>query len=184
MEDVLASAEYARTTAFAIDALLTGDTLKETNKSDPEVIQNLARLAIRLQQFRQHSDQLGQWLQSGAASKSPKIQALVAELARECRRVSVIVFNEIDKLSSDGSVDTLGAGILAEYDGVLAAFTRVFVFFAQILSGGGEKDSKLNHPDAHQLVQNAQRASEKVVSSRSSLLDLNNPRLPTVKVSV
>lgn len=134
MEDILASTEYARTTAFAIDSLLNGKTLQGAPKSDT-LTQNLARLAMRLRQFRQHSSQLVQWLHSGAASTSPKILGLVAELARECRRVSVIVFNEVDRLSSGCSVDTLEAGILAEYDAVLAAFTRVFVFFTQILSG-------------------------------------------------
>lgn len=138
MEDILASTEYARATAFAIDALLGGETgaiLQSTNKSDV-VVQNLARLAVRLQQFRQHSDQLGHWLRPGAAaSASPKIEAVVAELARECRRVSVIIFNEVDRLSSGGmSGEALDAGVIAEYDAVLATFTRVFVFFTQILS--------------------------------------------------
>lgn len=52
------------------------------------------------------------------------------------------------------------------------------------ITSDGEKDSKLNHPDVHQLVANAQTAAEKVLSSRASLLDVNNPNLPTITVGV
>ncbi|KAK4215238.1 hypothetical protein QBC37DRAFT_398824 [Rhypophila decipiens] len=182
MDDVHASTEYARATAHAIDALLQGDALqgiKNGNNSDP-VVKNLTKLAIRLQQFRQHSGQLDQWLRVDASMTSPKIRNIVAELAKEGRRVSVVVFNEIDKASGGGAVD-IDPAVLAEYDDVLAAFIRVFILFSQLLSGDGDKDSKLNHPDAHQLVENAQRVSEKVLSSRSALLEMENPRLPTIK---
>lgn len=46
------------------------------------------------------------------------------------------------------------------------------------ITSDGEKDSKLDHPDAQQLVANAKNAAEQVVSSRGHLLNVNNPNLP------
>lgn len=132
MDDVLASTENARAAAYSIDDLLRNNDAKNNTASGP-LAGSLGTLAVRLQQFRQHSDQLGQWLQAGASSTSPNIQSTVSELSGECRKVTVIVFNEVDRLR-DGTSQTVVPKILAEYDNVLAAFSRAFVFFTQILS--------------------------------------------------
>ncbi|KAK3329289.1 hypothetical protein B0H66DRAFT_540579 [Apodospora peruviana] len=181
MTELATISDAAWTAAVDIDALIKDAANTQNGSNDGAIIKKFTILAIRLQQFRNHTDQLGDWIADGASALSPRLQAVLDNTIAECAKVSAVVFGEIGRVTGGGrhSLEAIDPNALAEYNALLAAYSRVCIFVTQVYALGheGEQESKLDHPDVQQLLRNAQATTERVMSSKGILLSDANPRL-------
>ncbi|KAK0735243.1 hypothetical protein B0T26DRAFT_99298 [Lasiosphaeria miniovina] len=159
-------AEKARETAAAVDTVVADGSAR-----DPALQKELAFLSTRLQQFRQHVDQLGQCV-AEASVVSAKLQAVLVQTLPDCDKTISIVSEEVKQAGVTSLVHAIVIGTVSEFEAVLAAYSRVFFFATQLatLDVSEEQDSKLDHVDAQRLLETAGSAAQRVSSSRSVLL--------------
>ncbi|KAK0719222.1 hypothetical protein B0H67DRAFT_551626 [Lasiosphaeris hirsuta] len=121
----------------------------------------LAFVATRLQQFGQHTEQLGDCLLN-APAVSPALLAAVERALPECE--SAVGAISVHAVGGTGDVNA--------FSDALAACSRMMIFAAQISTIGIEEEQKswLEHDEARQLFSTVGDVSNQVLSSGGVLV--------------
>ncbi|KAK0630300.1 hypothetical protein B0T17DRAFT_218142 [Bombardia bombarda] len=145
-----ALANQTRATAIEIDAFRTA------RPNDVAALKKLAYLSIKLRQFSQHAEQLGDILAAAPPLVSQKVKAVLAQALPECDKATQVISSEVRRVvgSGDASVQAIDPAAVEVYDALLVTHSRIFIFVMQILSfeTEAEQDHFLETKDVQQLL--------------------------------
>jgi hypothetical protein len=119
----------ALSTATEIDEVLRSTS---GTAASPEV-KKLAFLAIKLQQFRQHTDLLETCL-STCTVLSPTLQGLVLSTLPDCDVASSIMNKQVMRLGPNLNPELVSSDATSQYEWFVVCYSRVFLFVMQLLT--------------------------------------------------
>jgi predicted nucleic acid-binding Zn-ribbon protein len=119
--------------ASEIDALVGGGGNSAATKEQSAVFEQLAALSTKLQQFRQHVEQLQQCLQT-AAMLSVELRTRLPAILPECDGAMAIITKQLMRLSSDTPGEKINARAISQYEASLEALTSMLIYVTPILS--------------------------------------------------
>jgi hypothetical protein len=123
--------------AISHRALSTAVEIDELRKASPSSDdapgpKQLAFLATKLQQFRQHVDILQECLGTSSVI-SPKLQDIVAQSLKQCGAASAVVEKQVKRLHPQ-SLSRVNLDTVSVFVNLLVAYSRVFILTSQLLS--------------------------------------------------
>ncbi|KAL2022091.1 hypothetical protein VTK56DRAFT_6135 [Thermocarpiscus australiensis] len=148
----------AQSIATKIESVLGTGAVAET-----EPKRRLPYLRTRLQQFRQHVDQLGHCVAGASPVHRQLGEAIIQGLA-DCESGLTAMSDSLEQVFSGLKVEAL-----SDYERFAAAFSRFFVFAAQLLTIETEEEqqSRLDNQDAQDIPDVAHQAYLRVSSLKA-----------------
>ncbi|KAK4152689.1 hypothetical protein C8A00DRAFT_16038 [Chaetomidium leptoderma] len=145
----------AQSTTAKIQELISAGAVAEDTLG-----RQLSFLSSRVQQFRQHVDQLGHCI-ADASVVHPQLGDVLKSSLAECQNALGTVSNKLEPGSGGLSADAIACD-----QTLMAAYLRLFVLATQLLimETGQEQQSKLANPASRAIVDTAHEASLRVLS--------------------
>ncbi|KAF5677621.1 ankyrin protein [Fusarium heterosporum] len=141
--------------------LSSAEELNELNSTLGVPDERLSSFALRLYQLHQHVGYLETALNSASAI-SGRLQTTLSQSLGSCDVVSTVLNKQVMRLQAE-TLPMLDEVFLMVYNDAVLAFTRLFAFFAKILSlsSRDEQDATLDSKSGREIFDHVNKACEK-----------------------
>ncbi|KAJ4269920.1 hypothetical protein NW762_001591 [Fusarium torreyae] len=150
--------------------LSSAEELNELNSTIEVPLKSLAAFASKLYQLHQHVGHLETAL-NGASVISARMQTTLSQSLGSCDVITTVLNKQVMRLQAE-TLPLLDEVFMTVYNDVVLAFTRLFAFFAKVLSlsSRDEQDATLDSASGKEVFEHINRACQQASQRKDVLL--------------